>query len=184
MNNIRSILQQNNNNNSSSSSSSNNNSNNKTQNSSNSNKNNNNYISSNNHYLTEALPYCHLTEKNTVAHGYSAAVVVIVAANIIVVILVAVAAFVLGKVAKSPRDKISQKTKSPTSMKKDKITHLKITQGQNHPKDKITKGTKSPKRQNLLLSFMETKSPILKSPTLKSPKIKNGDNRRHATGRA
>ncbi len=70
----------------------------------------------------------------------------------------------IGKVAKSPRDKITQKTKSPTSMKKDKNTHLKITQGKNHPKDKITQGTKSLKRQYLPFSFMKTKSPTLKSP--------------------
>ncbi len=49
-----------------------------------------------------------------------------------------------GKVAKSPRDKITQKTKSPTVMKKDKITHLEITQGQDHSKDQITQKTKSP----------------------------------------
>ncbi len=67
-----------------------------------------------------------------------------------------------GKVAKSPRDKITQKTKSPTSMKKDKITHLEITQGQDHPKDQITQGTKSPKIQYLPFSFMKTKSPTLK----------------------
>ncbi len=51
-----------------------------------------------------------------------------------------------GKVAISPKDKITQKTKSPTPMKKDKITHLKITQGQKHPKDQSTQKTKAPKR--------------------------------------
>ena len=64
-----------------------------------------------------------------------------------------------GKVAKSPRDKITHKTKSPTVMKKDKITHLEITQGQDHPKDQITQKTKSPKRPNHPLQCKKTKSP-------------------------
>ncbi len=68
-----------------------------------------------------------------------------------------------GKVAISPRDKIPQKTKSPTLKKKDKIKHLKITQGQDHQKGKNFQKTKGANRQTHSFSCMETKSPTLKS---------------------